>query len=209
MRTLTIILLALTLTGCHRVMRNSVPVAGVVIDQNDPPYYGHRDYDVPIAVPVAPAWVDQMAELSDIGQVISGSVVDKVDPSVTRYAKIEMDCFGQLVNTLDIYRDSQTPQNLQGVQAMVAALDLNGEQVFNLHLMHRDGTDPKIAEVLQLLDQVICEISALVPTAPAVVPVMDPDRIAGRKHLALGWRRVDIHDRYNAIAKEQTFAPLP
>jgi hypothetical protein len=150
-----------------------------------------------------------MEGLSDIGQTISGAVVGKVAPSVTHYAQVESDCFGQLSSTLEIYRASPTPQNLQGVQAMVAALDLNGEQVLNLHLMHRDKTDPKIAEVLQLLDQVICEISALVPTAPAVVPVMDPDRIAGRKHLALGWRRADIHDKYNAIAKEQTFAPLP
>jgi hypothetical protein len=166
---------------------------------------------------VVPAvtWVDRMEGLSDIGHTIAGAVVGTVAPEVTRFAQSEADCFGQLTNTLEIYKARPNADSLQGIQAMVNCLDLNSEQVEELHLEHAysiniyAGVNAQVWEVLRLLDQDVDDIAALVPLQPGVTPIMDPDRIKARTARAQGFKASDIRDRYNEIAGEKAFAPLP
>jgi hypothetical protein len=149
-----------------------------------------------------PAWVNSVESDAEVAVPIAASLIDVVDPSLAPLVTLINTGFEALVKTLDTYKASPTPTNLQAVQAAFNAVSANVAQLESAAQIKSLSSQDKVTSVVQLLSQAVTEIAVLVPAgAGLVLAEAGHGHNAAPGHVAKGWKAKDFKRQYNMIVK--------
>jgi hypothetical protein len=157
-----------------------------------------------------PAWVNTAESDAEIAAPIAASLIDVIDPSLAPVVALVENGFNALVKTLDAYKASPTATNLQAVQSAFNAVNANVAQLESAAQIKNAATKTTVTEVVQLLDQAVTEIAALVPTpAATAIEGVTGTAVPAVRGTAKGWKAKDFKKQFNAITKgDSRFQPL-
>ena len=148
---------------------------------------------------VVPAWVSAVEADAEVAAPMAGELIAVIDPALAPLVAIIEGGFSALAKTLDTYKAAPTATNLQAVQAAFAAVQANVAQLEGAAQIKDAATDAKVTAIVQLLNQAVTEIAALVP-ASAGYGVREagngnPPAAAPVKH----WKAKDFKREFNRI----------
>jgi hypothetical protein len=118
-----------------------------------------------VAACTVPAWVNTVEADAKIAAPIAASLIDVIDPALAPVVTAVEAGFNALAKTLDDYKASPTATNLQAVQSAFNAVNANIAQLESAAQIKNPATQTTVTEVVQLLDQAVTEIAALVPAS--------------------------------------------
>ncbi len=155
----------------------------------------------------APPWVNTVEAEAKIAAPIAASLIDVIDPSLAPIVTLVETAFDALAKTLDDYKASPTATNLQAVQAAFNAVSANVAQLETAAQVKNTATRTTVTEVVQLLDQAVTEITALVPPSQSAnLKLQVPNTLA---QTPKGWTAKDFKEQFNLIVKgDPRFKPL-
>jgi len=170
-----------------------------------------------LAACTVPAWVNTVEADAQVAAPIAASLIDVIDPSLAPLVSLIENGFSALVKTLDAYKASPTPTNLQAVTAAFAAVNSNVAQLESAAQIKNAATATTVTEVVQLLTQAVTEIAALVP-ANAGLGGRDSGLGAAKATVQIphsgaripkGWKAKDFKQQFNKIvARDSRFRQL-
>jgi len=154
-----------------------------------------------VAACAVPTWVSTAEAIAQTAVPIAGSIVDIIDPALGPLVSIIESGFNALVKTLDAYKAQPTASSLQAVQAAFAAVNQNVAQLEAAAQIKNPGTATVVASVVQLLNQAVVEIAALIPPAAAsAVMGAEAPRLTVQRQ-AKGWTAKDFKRQFNQIVQ--------
>jgi hypothetical protein len=151
-----------------------------------------------------PAWVNTIEADAKVAAPIAASLIDVIDPSLAPVVTLVENGFNALVKTLDTYKASPTASNLQAVQAAFTAVNANVAQLESAAQIKNATTATTVTAVVQLLEQAVAEIAALVPAAATAgssalnLQLKTPN---SGSRIPKGWKAKDFKREFNRIVK--------
>ncbi len=154
-----------------------------------------------------PAWVNTVEADAKIAAPIAASLIDVIDPALAPVVTAVEAGFNALVTALDDYKSSPTGTNLQAVQAAFNSVNTNIALLESAAQIKNTVTRTTVTAVVQLLDQAVTEIAALVPsTQSANLKLEAPCPLS---QAPKGWTAKDLKKQFNLIVKgDPRFKPL-
>jgi len=155
-----------------------------------------------------PAWVNTAESDAAVAAPIAASLIDVVDPPLAPIVTLIENGFSALVKTLDTYKSIPTATNLQAVQSTFAAINANMAQLESAAQIKSAPSQDAEASIIQLLEQAVTEIAALVPSQ-AGLAVTHSVAATPPAPIAKGWKAQDFKREYNKLVKgDPRFKPL-
>jgi hypothetical protein len=163
-----------------------------------------------------PAWVNTAEQDAEVAAPIATSLIDVIDPALAPVVTLIENGFNALVKTLDTYKASPTPTNLQAVQAAFAAVNANVAQLESAAQIKNSTSQTTVTGIVRLLTQTVTEIAALVPQSSELgvggsglgkedsgsrIPNSGFQIPNSGTHLAKGWKAKDFKREFNKLAK--------
>jgi hypothetical protein len=131
---------------------------------------------------------------------IAASVVDFVDPALAPVVTLVVNGLKALNGALASYEAQPTATALQSVVAALNAVEANEAQLEAAAQIKNPNTDKTVTEVINLLDECVTEVVALVPSN-APVGARLRYKVTQAKAQAKGWSPLDCEKEFNAIIK--------
>lgn len=152
-----------------------------------------------------PSWLSVLEADVKIALPIALSLVGVIDPALAPAATLVVSALKALMAAWDEYRAQPTVSNFQKLQAAVKSANDNMAQLAAAAQIHNPATESRVAAIVELLGQLLNEITAQVPaTPPTAESLAKAAKANGNPHGADWYKK-----KFNAIIKgDPRFKPL-